>query len=77
MKKIGVKKGIGNYFTTVENGANEDFEIGDYSKRELKSFVLNRNIKILKSTASNFNGNAGGGNQYFSPEIKNNITEMK
>lgn len=67
------KRGVGNYFTTLENGAARNLGIGDYDKRVLKQFTLTEDVKVLKSTAGDFQGNAGGGTQFFNPELKNKI----
>ena len=71
------ENGVGNYFTTIENGSARNLGIGDYDTRQLKQFVLNEDVKVLKSTAAEYKGNAGGGTQLFSTALKNNITEIK
>ena len=50
--------------------------LSDYNKRQLKTFSLDADIKVLKSTAASYKGNDGGGTQYFSKELKNNITPV-
>ncbi len=68
------ENGVGNYFTTAENSAKN---LGiSYEGRILKQFKLTEDVKVLQSTASDFKGNAGGGKQYFSTELKNNITPI-
>jgi hypothetical protein len=47
---------------------------GGYANRTLKQFTLTKDVEVLKSTAADYKGNAGGGTQYFSAELKNNIT---
>jgi len=71
------KRGIGNYFTTLENGAAKNLGLSDYDLRELKPFTLTKDIEVLKSTASDYKTNPGGGTQFFGPEIKKNIKEGK
>jgi hypothetical protein len=65
--------GTGNYFTSEENGASQNLGI-DYSKRSLKMFTLTEDVEVLKSTAADYKGFAGGGTQYFGTEIKNHIS---
>jgi len=66
--------GVGNYFTTAENSAKN---LGiSYEGRTLKKFKLTKDVKVLQSTASEFEGAAGGGAQYFSPDLKTNITPV-
>jgi RHS repeat-associated protein len=64
------ERGVGNYFTTLENGAARNLGIPDYDNRVLKQFTLTEDVKVLKSTAGDYKGNAGGGTQFFSPELK-------
>jgi RHS repeat-associated protein len=69
------ENGVGDYFTTLENGAAQNLGVpGGYSNRTLKQFTLTKDVEVLKSTAADYKGNAGGGTQYFSAELKNNIT---
>lgn len=70
------ENGIGNYFTSLENGAAKNLGIS-YEGRTLQQFTLTNDVKVLKSTASEFDGKKGGGIQYFNPEIKNNITPIQ
>ncbi len=65
--------GVGNYFTPLENGASKNLGIS-YEGRTLKQFTLTEDVKVLQSTAANVGGASGGGTQYFSPNLKNNIT---
>lgn len=67
---------MGNYFTTLENGAARNLGLPDHDQRVLKSFVLDKDVKVLKSTAETFEGNAGGGTQFFSAELKYNVTQQ-
>jgi hypothetical protein len=67
------ENGVGNYFTTLKNGGKQNLGIGDYSKRTLKQFTIKNDTKVLQSTASTIDGNAGGGMQYFSPKLRDNI----
>ncbi len=64
------KNGVGNYFTPLSNGKARNLGISDYDNRTLKQFVLEKDVKVLKSTAADYNGNSGGGTQYFSTELK-------
>ena len=64
------ENGVGNYFTPLENGASQNLGMPDYAKRTLKQFTLTEDVKVLKSTAADYKGNAGGGTQYFSTELK-------
>ena len=66
------KNGVGNYFTTLENGASKNLGIG-YEGRTLKQFTLTEDVSVLKSTAGTLNGNVGGGTQFFSAELKSKI----
>lgn len=66
------KNGVGNYFTTGGNGASKNLGI-KYSDRVLKKFKLTDDVEVLKSQAADFKGNAGGGTQLFSPNLKTNI----
>lgn len=68
-----VERGVGNYFTTLENGAARNLGIPDYDTRVVKQFTLTEDVKVLKSTAGDHKGNAGGGTQFFSPELKSKI----
>ena len=70
------ERGVGNYFTTLENGAKQNLGIGDYSDRTLKQFTVTEDTRVLQSTASDFKSNAGGGVQYFNPDLKKNIEEF-
>jgi RHS repeat-associated protein len=70
------ENGVGNYFTTLENGAAQNLGMS-YEGRTLRQFTLTKDVEVLQSTAAKYKGHAGGGTQYFSPEIKNNITEVK
>ncbi len=70
------EKGVGSYFTTIENGASQNLGIS-YEGRILKQFELTKDVKVLKSTAADLGGNKGGGTQYFSPELKNNIAPIE
>jgi RHS repeat-associated protein len=67
--------GIGNYFTTLENGAAKNLGI-NYEGRSLKQFTLTEDVKVLKSTAADYKGNAGGGTQFFSTELKTKVTPI-
>jgi Bacterial toxin 46 len=50
---------VGNYFTT---GANGDANLGlNISDRTLHQYTLTQDVKVLQSTAADFNGNPGGG----------------
>ncbi len=69
-----VGREIGNYFTTLENGAAHNLGIKDYSARTLTQFKLSKDIQVLKSTAADYKGNQGGATQFFSKEIKDNST---
>jgi len=64
------ERGVGNYFTTLENGAARNLGIPNYDTRVLKQFTLTEDVKVLKSTAADYKGNAGGGTQFFNPELK-------
>jgi hypothetical protein len=70
------ENGIGNYYTTLENGTSKNLGI-EYDGRTLKQFTLTEDVKVLQSTAADFNGNVGGGTQYFSTELKNKITPVE
>lgn len=59
---------VGDYFTSTSNGTAKNLGI-TYEGRTLKSFTLTGDVKVLKSTASDIGGNAGGGVQYFSAEL--------
>jgi len=72
---VNVERGVGNYFTIVDN-VSENLGIGDYAQRVLKTFKLKIDVKVLKSTAAEFDGNAGGGTQFFSTELKNAVEEV-
>jgi RHS repeat-associated protein len=66
---------VGNYFTTGDNTAAN---IGkDVSNSTLKQYTLTKDVNVLQSTAAEYKGNAGGGTQYFSPELPANVTEVK
>jgi len=67
------ENGVGSYFTPLENGANKNLGIS-YEGRTLKQFTLTEDVKVLKSTAADYKGNAGGGTQYFNPELKTKVT---
>jgi RHS repeat-associated protein len=68
-----VKDGkLGNYFTNLENGAAQNLGI-TYGDRTLIPYTLTEDVKVLKSTAADLGGNAGGGVQYFSRELKDKI----
>lgn len=67
------KNGVGDYFTTVENGVQKNLGINDYAKRKLKQYTLTEDVEVLKSTAGEYKGSAGGGTQYFSPELKSKV----
>ena len=71
------ENGVGNYFTTAENGAAQNLGLNDYNKRTLKQFTLTSDVEVLQSTAGEYKGAAGGGTQFFSTEVKNNITPVK
>ena len=71
------EKGVGNYFTTAENGATQNIELNDYNKRTLKQFTLTSDVEVLQSTAGEYKVATGGGTQLFSTDIKNNITPIK
>ena len=66
------ENGVGNYFTPLENGAAKNLGIS-YEGRTLQQFTLSEDVNVLQSTAAEFKGNAGGGTQYFSTELKNKI----
>ncbi len=68
------KNGVGSYFTDMENGTAQNLGLSDYEKRTLKQFTITDDVKVLRSTAADLNGHAGGGTQYFSPELKSKIT---
>ncbi|CAF3303863.1 unnamed protein product [Rotaria socialis] len=68
---------IGDYFTNMENGARQNLGLPDYEKRTIEQFSISKDVRVLESEASKLNGNRGGGTQYFSPEIKNNIKPLK
>ena len=66
---------IGDYFTSLENGAKQNLGMpGGYGNRTLKQFTLTSDVKVLKSTAMEYQGQSGGGAQYFSAELKYNLT---
>jgi RHS repeat-associated protein len=68
------KRGVGNYFTTEKNGSKN---LGiEYNDRTLSQFTLTENVEVLESTTAKFNGNRGGGIQYFSVEMKNKIAPI-
>ncbi len=67
------QNGVGDYYTTLENGASQNLGLTDYAKRTLKQFVLTSDVEVLQSTAGEYKGAAGGGVQYFSTGIKNKI----
>lgn len=72
------ENGVGDYFTSLENGAAHNLGMpGGYEGRTLKQFTLTKDTKVLKSTASKYQGQAGGGVQYFSAELRSRITENK
>jgi RHS repeat-associated protein len=72
------ENGVGDYFTSLENGAKQNLGIPDgYELRTLEQFVLNEDVKVLKSTAAEYKGQAGGGVQYFSAELKSKITKKR
>ena len=73
------EKGVGSYFTTLENGAAKNLGLNpsEYLQRKLKQFTLKEDTKVLESTAAPLNGGEGGGTQYFSPELKENIKPKK
>ena len=68
------KRGVGDYFTTLENGTTQNVGLNDYDKRVLKQYTITKDTKVLKSTASDYQGTTGGGTQYFSPQLKENVT---
>ncbi|MFI5171123.1 MAG: RHS repeat-associated core domain-containing protein, partial [Chitinophagales bacterium] len=57
------KEGTGDYFTTIENGSKQNLGIG-YEGRQLQQFVVEQDVEVLKSTASEVDGAVGGGVQY-------------
>ncbi len=68
-----VKEGrIGAYFTSNDNKL-ENLGLNDYDERVLTPFKLKSDTVALESTCADFAGGKGGGIQYYSPEIKNNI----
>jgi hypothetical protein len=67
------ENGIGNYFTSLENGAAKNLGLTSYEGRTLQQFTLTEDVKVLKSTAADYKGSAGGGTQLFSTELKNKI----
>ncbi len=69
--------GLGNYFTTVENGSLQNLGINDYGKKTLKQFVLTEDVEVLKSTAADYKGGKGGGTQFFSTELKGKVKEVE
>ncbi|MCX6263173.1 MAG: hypothetical protein NTZ47_01345, partial [Bacteroidetes bacterium] len=68
------ENGIGNYFTTLENGASKNLGLTSYQGRTLKQFTLTEDVKVLKSTAADYKGSNGGGTQFFSTELKSKVT---
>jgi hypothetical protein len=70
------ENGVGNYFTTLENGTAQNLGM-NYEGRILKQFTLTEDVKVLESTAAEYKGQAGGGTQYFGTEIKSKVTEVK
>ncbi len=66
------ESGVGNYFTTLDNGVSRNLGIS-YEGRTLKQFTLTEDVKVLKSTAADFQGQVGGGTQYFSTDLKNKV----
>lgn len=67
------ENGVGDYFTTLENGANQNLGLNDYANRTLKQFTLTEDVKVLQSTAGDYKGAQGGGTQFFSTELKDKI----
>ena len=68
---------VGNYFAPVGTDAST---LGIKTKgRTPKIFTLSEDVKVLQSTAADYTDEAsgavysGGGTQFFSPDIKNNI----
>jgi len=51
--------------------------LNDYNKRDLIQFVLTDDVKVLKSTAADYQGANGGGTQFFSSEVKSHIEQVK
>lgn len=56
----------------MENGATQNLGI-NYEGRTLKQFTLTSDVKVLKSMAAEYNGNSGGGIQFFSTELNKAI----
>ena len=71
------ERGVGNYFTTLENGSARNLGLNDYNARTLQKFRLNEDVTVLSSTAKEFQGGVGGGAQYFSTELKSKVTPLK
>jgi len=63
------KRGIGNYFTTLKNGSKQNLGVST-DGRKLIQYKLKTSVEVLKSTAKKFEGNAGGGVQFFSKKLK-------
>ena len=70
------ENGIGNYFTTLENGASKNLGLTSYQGRTLKQFTLTEDVKVLKSTAADYKSSNGGGTQFFSTELKSKVTPI-
>lgn len=66
---------VGNYFTTLENGATKNLGLTSYEGRTLQQFTLTEDVKVLKSTAADYKGSAGGGTQFFSTELKSKVVQ--
>ena len=67
------ENGVGNYFTTLENGSAKNLGLTSYEGRTLQKFTLTEDVKVLKSTAADYKGSAGGGTQFFSTELKSKV----
>ena len=67
---VGSDGKIGKYFAPVGSDANT---LGIGGERTMRQFTLTEDVKVLKSTAADFEGNKGGGTQYFNPKLKDSI----
>jgi hypothetical protein len=65
---------VGKYFAPV---GSDPSKLGLSGKPFLKQFTLTEDVKVLKSTANDFNGNKGGGIQYFNPSLRSKIKPVE
>lgn len=67
---VGEDGTVGKYFAPAGSDPSR-LGIDPTAKGTLKQFKLIEDVKVLQTTAADFEGNKGGGMQYFSPELKN------